>query len=242
MIAPLSLLRLILVIAALLACIVFASVAADESLNAVDPALDNWGATLAHVFYDLPTDAQLREEAAAAVQSAASQPLGSMTDLVDAHQRPHSADARAVREGEEPLQSEDASPAHRMRPLQASTALFNMTRRTAAAPFSVRIQPGLDYRRRELTYTQVGSGIRIRLGAGYLLMYEGGMTGLFNGSNLVENDVWVSGDDGQTWSLLFPPCLPFLPPSLPPLPPTDGLLSMVLRVAAAAAVVRVLGI
>ena len=91
---------------------------------------------------------------------------------------------------------------HSMRPMQAAGPVFNMTRRTAAAPFSHRIQPGLSYRTRPISYTQLGSGITIRLGPGYLLMYEGAMTGAFNGSNVVENDVWASGDDGASWDLI----------------------------------------
>ena len=49
----------------------------------------------------------------------------------------------------------------------------------------------------------MGTGLRIRLGAGYLLMYEGAMTNRSGGPTLaVENDVWISNDDGATWDLI----------------------------------------
>jgi hypothetical protein len=77
---------------------------------------------------------------------------------------------------------------HHMRLLQATQA-FTMQRRTANSPFSPRIQPGLMYRTRPLTYTQLTTGIQIRLGSGYLLMYEGAMNNRTGTTRAVENDV-----------------------------------------------------
>ena len=99
----------------------------------------------------------------------------SMTDLVD--------------DLPSPCPSSSSPPLHSFRPLQAGAA-FTATRRTAMAPFSPRIQPGLMYRTREIAYTQLRTNIQIRLGAGYLLLYEGAMTNRSGGPTLaVENDV-----------------------------------------------------
>ena len=70
---------------------------------------------------------------------------------------------------------DDTAAAHSMHTLQ-TTAEFTMAPRTTMAPWSPRIQPGLMYRTREINYLQVGTGLRVRLGAGYLMMYEGAMT------------------------------------------------------------------
>ena len=96
----------------------------------------------------------------------------------------------------------ESAPHHAMRPMQ-STAAWNMQRLCATAPFSPRIQPGLMYRTREINYLQVGTGLRQRLGAGYLMMYEGAMTNRTGGPTLaIENDVWISNDNGGTWDLI----------------------------------------
>ena len=101
-----------------------------------------------------------------------------------------------------PTNATTSSP-HSWHAMQAAGTSFDMVRLSAAAPFSVRTQPGLMYRTREVQYTQVGSGLRVRLGAGYLLLYEGAMTNRTGPDTLyMENDVWISNDDGATWDLI----------------------------------------
>ena len=78
-----------------------------------------------------------------------------------------------------------------------------MERLTGQAPWSNRIQPALVYRQRGLSYTQVPSGIHINVGPGSLLLFEGGFRVVVNGTAFVENDVWTSADDGQTWDLVL---------------------------------------
>ena len=120
----------------------------------------------------------------------------SMEGAVDSFNR--ASDVRPTEDGV----AEEEAVDHTMRPLQAGSQ-FTMQRRTSMAPWSPRIQPGLMYRSREITYTQAKTGLRVRLGAGYLLMYEGGMTnrtGVVTYS--IENDVWISNDDGITWDLI----------------------------------------
>ena len=94
-----------------------------------------------------------------------------------------------------------AARSHSWQPLQA-TSLFTFERLTDVAPWSNRIQPAMLYRDRGLTYTQVNTGINISVSAGALLMFEGGFGATLNGAPVVENDVWVSADDGRTWDLI----------------------------------------
>ena len=115
----------------------------------------------------------------------------SMTDLIDDADTPST-----------PI-NPDTPSTHSWHSMQAAGTTFDMVRLSANAPFSPRIQPGLMYRTREIIYTQVGTGLRVRLGAGYLLLYEGAMTNRSGGATLsVENDVWISNDDGATWDLI----------------------------------------
>ena len=96
----------------------------------------------------------------------------------------------------------EAEADHAMHPMQ-TTAQFTMQRLSANAPWSPRIQPGLMYRTREISYLQVNTGVRVRLGSGYLLMYEGAMTNRSGPVTYsIENDVWVSNDEGRTWDLV----------------------------------------
>ena len=96
-------------------------------------------------------------------------------------------------------EEEGSTGGHTMHPMQSS-AEVTMELRTNNAPWSPRIQPGLMYRTREINYLQVGTGLRVRLGSGYLMMYEGAMTNRTGPNPItrsIENDVWVSNDDGQ---------------------------------------------
>ena len=172
----------------LLVLLFLALVAVVPSRAELDPHTTFWGAQSISTD-DLAADDST--DSALPLTSVSTRLGGSMTDLVDAALLPTLVPA-----------AEPTPSVHRMKPMQAQGLIFNMTRRTAAAPFSHRIQPGLAFRTRPITYTQIDTLITIRLGAGYLLLYEGAMSGAYNGTAVVENDVWVSGDEGQSWDLI----------------------------------------
>ena len=87
---------------------------------------------------------------------------------------------------------------HHFTPYQAST--FSMVRLCASAPWSPRIQPALLPMHVPITYTSVLSNLSVSTSSPWLLLYEGGL--LYPPNNLVENDVWASTDDGETWDLI----------------------------------------
>lgn len=90
--------------------------------------------------------------------------------------------------------SDESHDGHSMHIMQASSGVFDVVRLTAAAPWSTRIQPGLQFRQNSITYTQHSSNIVIRAGStrsSLLHMFEGGFTQSFNGVNMIENDIWL---------------------------------------------------
>ena len=113
------------------------------------------------------------------------------------------ADASAAASSS-PLNSSSPHHFHALQQ-QYDPNVFYLERVCAAAPWSVRVKPGLLYQYRAITYKQHSSGIEVSTGAPWLAMFEGSMTreepegsGQFHN----ENDVWASADGGRTWDLV----------------------------------------
>ena len=193
--------RLLARLVALSVLALLVGVATAQLPSSSSSSLDEFFAVDAFGSDDLSASWKLQESLPLAPSPSSSPistpPPRSMTDLED---DPISASLTPSSNSSTPSLSSPA--AHSFRPLQAGTA-FTAVRMTAMAPFSPRIQPGLMFRTREITYTQIRTNLRIKLGAGYLMLYEGAMTNRSGGPTLaVENDVWVTNDLGATWDLV----------------------------------------
>ena len=74
------------------------------------------------------------------------------------------------------------------------SGLWTMTRLTAAAPWSPRLQPAVLPMYQSQSYISVETQRQMRLEPPWLLLYEGSL--------LLENDVWASQTDGSSWDLI----------------------------------------
>ena len=101
--------------------------------------------------------------------------------------------------------SNSTSSPHHFHTTQYDSNVFYLERLCAAAPWSVRIKPGLLFQYRAITYKQHFSGIEVSTGAPWLALFEGSLTyeePIGSGNFYNENDVWASADGGRTWDLV----------------------------------------
>ena len=89
------------------------------------------------------------------------------------------------------------------RNVKPAETVFAMTAQTRRAPWSARASPALLVMQKPITYRQVVDKVLVSTPPNWLLMYEGSLavaTDLTTATS--ENDVWASGDEGQTWNII----------------------------------------
>ena len=89
------------------------------------------------------------------------------------------------------------------RNVKPADTVFAMTAQTRRAPWSARASPALLVMQKPITFRQVADKSLVSTPPNWLLMYEGSLAVASDGiSAPSENDVWASGDEGQTWNLI----------------------------------------
>ena len=80
--------------------------------------------------------------------------------------------------------------------------VFAMTAQTRRAPWSARASPALLVMQKPITYRQVVGNVLVSTPPNWLLLYEGSLIASDGSTSTSENDVWASGDEGQTWNII----------------------------------------